>query len=248
MVSNQTELLADEAAPTHVAIIMDGNGRWARNRAMPRHLGHKAGIRPVKAAVRYAASRGIAVLTLFAFSSENWNRPREEVGRLMALFLDALDKEVAELNENKVRIRFVGSLGHLSKVLQDKITQAEQLTENNTGLRLNVAVAYGGRWDIVNAAKKALDSGVSFDSLDEQTFGQFLQLGDCPDPDLLIRTGGEARISNFLMWQLAYSELYFTDILWPDFDAAAFDLALDFFSSKQRRFGKTGEQIGSAPC
>ena len=234
--------------PQHIAIIMDGNGRWARKRAMPRHLGHKAGIRPVRASVRFAASNGISVLTLFAFSSENWNRPREEVGRLMSLFLDALDKEVDELHENNVRIRFVGSLNHLSTVLQTKIRHAEKLTETNCGLRLNVAVAYGGRWDIVNAAKKALNEGVSVDALDEETLAHYLQLGDCPDPDLLIRTGGETRISNFLLWQLAYSELYFTDVLWPDFDEAAFQDALAFFAARQRRFGRTAEQIGSVQC
>ncbi len=227
---------------------MDGNGRWAKRRGMPRHFGHRAGVNPVREAVRFAAENGVEVLTLFAFSSENWRRPKDEVGRLMALFLEALDREVDELHENRVRLRFAGALERLSANLRRRMRAASELTAANDGLNLNVAVAYGGRWDILNAVRKALAAGVDLAGLDEHHLSQYLQLADCPDPDLLIRTGGEKRISNFLLWQLAYSELYFTDVLWPDFDCDTFRQALDAFASRQRRRGRTDEQLRSAGC
>ncbi len=213
---------------------------------MLRHLGHRAGIKPVKSAVRFAAAEGIECLTLFAFSSENFLRPDEEVSRLMRLFLEALGKEVAELHENNVRLSFIGARERLSDVLQREIAKAEGVTAKNRGLRLNVAVAYGGRWDVVNAVKRAALAGFPPEQLTEEKLSEFVELADCPEPDLLIRTGGEIRISNFLLWQLAYSELYFVDTLWPDFDDAIFADAMRYYAGRQRRIGRTGEQVRSA--
>jgi undecaprenyl diphosphate synthase len=238
--------------PRHVAVIMDGNGRWARKRSLPRHAGHRAGVKSVRAIVENSARHGVEYLTLFAFSSENWRRPEEEVGMLMSLFLEALRREVAELHKNKVRLRFIGERDRLDGKLVEKIEKAESLTNENTGLRLQVAVAYGGRWDIVEAARTIaarvaageLDAG----AIDEAAFAAGLQLGMAPDPDLLIRTGGEQRISNFLLWNLAYAELWFTDILWPDFGATEFDAALAHYSQRQRRYGHTGEQLEVVKC
>jgi undecaprenyl diphosphate synthase len=231
---------------------MDGNGRWARQRSLPRHAGHRAGVRSVRAIVENAAREGVEYLTLFAFSSENWRRPEEEVGMLMSLFLEALRREVAELHRNDVRLRFIGERGRLDDKLREKICNAEALTADNTGLRLQVAVAYGGRWDIVAAARrvaaKAVSGDISAESIDEATFAAELQLGTVPDPDLLVRTGGEQRISNFLLWNLAYAELWFTDILWPDFGEAEFEAALAHFAQRQRRYGHTGEQLETAKC
>lgn len=236
----------NENIPKHVAIIMDGNGRWARQRAMPRHAGHRAGVKSVRNVVETAAQRGVSYLTLFAFSSENWSRPQEEVSRLMALFLEAVQREAKALHRNNVKLDFIGARDQLQKGLLEKITEAESLTVANDGLNLIIAVAYGGRWDIVNAAKRLatqVKSGaLSLDAIDEAAFADELQLQNVPDADLLIRTGGEQRVSNFLLWNLAYAELYFTDKLWPDFDAADFDLAIEHFSSRQRRYGFTGEQ------
>ena len=240
----------ESSVPRHVAIIMDGNGRWARGRAMNRHSGHRAGVKSVRAAVETASQRGVSYLTLFAFSSENWSRPREEVSRLMKLFFEALQREVAELHRNNVRLTFVGAREQLQKGLVEKISEAERKTAHNTGLNLIVAVAYGGRWDIVTACQKiaaAVEAGkIEVADIDEQTLSGELQLAGVPDPDLLIRTGGEQRISNFLLWNLAYAELYFVDKLWPDFDAEQFDLALEYYAGRQRRFGHTGDQIGAA--
>ena len=231
---------------------MDGNGRWARARGKPRHAGHRAGVKAVRATVEAAAERGVGYLTLFAFSSENWQRPEDEVSSLMSLFVEALRREVAELHRNNVRLRFVGALEQLSSGLQKKIADAERKTAGNTGLFLNVAVAFGGRWDIVNAARrlavKAAAGDVDVTAIDEREFAAGLQLADIPDPDLLVRTGGEQRISNFLLWNLAYAELWFTDVLWPDFDKAEFDRALAQFAGKQRRYGHTGEQVEAAEC
>lgn len=231
---------------------MDGNGRWARARGKPRHAGHRAGVKAVRATVEAAAERGVGYLTLFAFSSENWRRPEEEVSSLMSLFVEALRREVAELHRNNVRLRFVGALDQLSSGLQKKIADAERKTAENTGLFLNVAVAFGGRWDIVNAARKlavkAAAGDVDVTAIDEREFAEGLQLADIPDPDLLVRTGGEQRISNFLLWNLAYAELWFTDVLWPDFDKAEFDRALAQFAGKQRRYGHTGDQVEAAEC
>ncbi|MDJ0711687.1 MAG: isoprenyl transferase [Woeseiaceae bacterium] len=238
--------------PTHVAVIMDGNGRWARARGKPRHAGHRAGVKSVRATVEAAAERGVSYLTLFAFSSENWSRPEEEVSSLMGLFVEALRREVKELHRNNVRLRFIGARQQLSEGLQRKIAAAEDKTAGNTGLVLNVAVAYGGRWDIVNAvrsvAARVASGGLSADKVDEDALASALQLGGMPDPDLLIRTGGEQRISNFLLWNLAYAELWFTDVLWPDFDKQDFDAALAAFGAKQRRYGHTGEQVEAAKC
>ena len=233
--------------PTHVAVIMDGNGRWARARGMPRHAGHRAGVKSVRETVETAARRGVSYLTLFAFSSENWKRPREEVSRLMSLFLEALQREVRELHRNNVRLTFIGARNQLHANLIEKISAAEDLTANNTGLKLQVAVAYGGRWDIVSATrklvKKALQAEISADDIDDEKFAAELELGGVPDPDLLIRTGGERRVSNFLLWNIAYAELWFTDCLWPDFREAQFDEGMAFFAGRQRRYGYTGDQV-----
>ena len=238
--------------PTHVAVIMDGNGRWAKSRGKPRHAGHRAGVKAVRETVEGAAERGVRFLTLFAFSSENWRRPEEEVSNLMNLFVEALRREVSELHRNNVKLRFVGALDRLSDGLQRKIAEAEQKTAGNTGLTLNVAVAYGGRWDLAQAARelarKTETGEIRPEDINEQALAAELQLGDIPDPDLLIRTGGEQRISNFLLWNLAYAELWFTDVLWPDFDKAELNRALDAFKSKQRRYGYTGEQVEAAEC
>lgn len=231
---------------------MDGNGRWARERTLPRHAGHRAGVKAVRATVEYSAQSGVEYLTLFAFSSENWRRPREEVSKLMGLFVEALRREVAELHQNNVRLRFVGAREQLNAKLIDKIESAEQLTADNSGLNLQVAVAYGGRWDIVQAARKLarqVEAGeIDIDNIDESRFAAELQLADVPDPDLLIRTGGEHRISNFLLWNLAYAELWFSDVLWPDFGESEFDAALEFYSCRQRRYGHTGEQLEAVKC
>ena len=231
---------------------MDGNGRWARARGKQRHAGHRAGVRAVRATVEAAAERGVSYLTLFAFSSENWRRPEEEVSSLMGLFVEALRREVSELHRNNVRLRFIGAIEQLSDGLQRKIAAAEKTTASNTGLVLNVAVAYGGRWDIVKAAKtvaaRVADGELAVKDVDEGAIAAALQLGNAPDPDLLIRTGGEQRISNFLLWNIAYAELWFTEVLWPDFDKQHFDAALAAFGAKQRRYGHTGEQVEAAEC
>ncbi len=234
--------------PQHVAIIMDGNGRWAEARTQPRHAGHRAGVKSVRETVESAAKRGVKYLTLFAFSSENWQRPQEEVSRLMNLFLEALQREVDELHRNNVRLRFVGSRQQLRPKLVRRIDAAEEQTKDNNGLTLIVAVAYGGRWDIVNAARqlasKVACEEMSLDDIGDETFAEELALSGVPDPDLLIRTGGEQRISNFLLWNLAYSELYFCECLWPDFREPQFDEAMYFYGMRQRRYGHTSEQAG----
>ncbi len=243
---------SESSVPAHVAVIMDGNGRWAHKRAMPRHAGHRAGVKSVKTIVGIAAQRGIKHLTLFAFSSENWQRPREEVGKLMGLFLDALQREVDELHHNDVRLEFIGAREQLKPALIDMIDAAEAQTSRNSGLHLIVAVAYGGRWDILQATRKlarqVADGDINADDISESDIGANMQLADVPDPDLLIRTGGEQRISNFLIWSLAYSELYFMDALWPDFREKQFDEALQYFAKRQRRFGHTSDQIEVVGC
>lgn len=214
---------------------------------MPRHAGHRSGVGSVRKTVETAAKRGVEYLTLFAFSSENWSRPRDEVSKLMGLFLEALQREVDQLHRNNVRLEFIGAREQLQAGLVEKISMAEEQTSGNTGLRLFVAVAYGGRWDIVQAvrqvASKVADGEMTVDEIDEQALASKLQLRDVPDPDLLIRTGGEQRISNFLLWNLAYAELWFCDTLWPDFGERQFDEALDYFARRQRRYGHTGDQI-----
>jgi undecaprenyl diphosphate synthase len=233
--------------PLHIAVVMDGNGRWAKQRFLPRTAGHKAGVKATRRIVELCAQNGIGALTLFAFSSENWSRPDQEVSSLMSLFLSTLNSEIGKLHEQGVCIRFIGDRSRFPDRLQASISDAESRTAANQRLKLNIAANYGGRWDIVNAARglvHRIGTGeISEGMIDEQTFARELGLAGLPEPDLFIRTGGEQRISNFLLWQIAYTELFFTDTLWPDFDEAAFDEALAWFSRRQRRFGRTGEQV-----
>lgn len=240
-------MTADPNIPNHIAVIMDGNGRWARKRALPRHMGHRSGVGAVRKIVEVAAERGVNYLTLFAFSSENWNRPREEVSKLMGLFVEALQREVDDLHRNKVRLVFIGAREQLAEKLRDMIATAEEQTQDNTGLCLQVAVAYGGRWDIVQAAQalaRQVKAGeLQASDIDETAIANQLASAGVPDPDLLIRTGGEQRISNFLLWNLAYAELWFCDTLWPDFDEQQFNKALKFYAQRERRYGHTGEQV-----
>ena len=230
--------------PHHIAIVMDGNGRWAAARGEPRPVGHRAGIEPVRKVIRECARLNIEALTLFAFSSENWRRPETEVAAIMGLFMEALDREVAELHANRVRVRIIGNRQRLSVRLQQRIAEAEALTAANDGLKLQVAVSYGGRWDVLEAAKRLAARVASGEiraaDIDEDLFSAELQLSDLPDPDLFIRTGGDHRVSNFLLWNIAYAELYFTDVLWPDFNEAEFQLGLEDFAQRERRFGLTG--------
>ncbi|MDQ5908715.1 MAG: Di-trans,poly-cis-decaprenylcistransferase [Pseudomonadota bacterium] len=248
--------MADEVAaltmvrdrlPRHVVIVMDGNGRWAQQRALPRTAGHREGAKAVRRVVEACAERGIEVLTLFAFSSENWRRPRPEVEILMNLFVRTLRSEIRRLDAANVRMRFIGDHRAFSPTLQDYMVKAEQRTAHNTGLTLVIAANYGGRWDIVQAAQRiAEDVGAGRlqpGGVTPETFHRYTSLADLPEPDLFIRTGGEQRISNFLLWQLAYTELYFSERLWPDFDAADLDTACAAFASRQRRFGQTSEQV-----
>jgi undecaprenyl diphosphate synthase len=228
--------------PQHIAITMDGNGRWAAARGVAHAAGHKAGLKPVRLCVEQCTRLEIGALTLFAFSSENWRRPADEVGSLMSLFIEALDREVAELHEKGVRLRFIGDRKSLAVRLQSRIAAAEERTGGNRGLALQVAVGYGGRWDIVQAAqslaRECSSGAILAEEITEARFAAALSLAGLPDVDLHIRTGGEQRISNFLLWQLAYAELYFTERLWPDFGAADLDDALSFFASRERRFGQ----------
>ena len=235
--------------PQHVAIIMDGNGRWARSRGLPRPAGHRASVKVVRRVVEECARRNVGYLTLFAFSSENWRRPPDEVGMLMNLFLDALVREVANLHRNRVRLRFIGDRGALGRELKQRMADSESLTEGNSGLVLLVAVAYGGRWDIAQACR-ALAGEVAagrlmVSEIGEAEVGTRLALGGIPDPDLLIRTGGEQRISNFLLWNLAYTEMYFTDVLWPEFTPAQLEAAFAFYAERERRFGRTSAQLAA---
>jgi undecaprenyl diphosphate synthase len=236
-----------EKLPKHVAIIMDGNGRWAERRSMPRFAGHRAGVETVRRVVQMSGEMGIQALTLFAFSSENWRRPKKEVGLLMDLFLTALEREVKKLHETGVRLRVIGDISAFPKKLQQRIHDAMLKTQDNNGLVLNIAANYGGKWDIVQAvrilAAKVADGVLDINEIDESMLAENLSLNDLPEPDLFIRTGGEQRISNFLIWQLAYTELYFTHTLWPDFDRDEYIKAIQSFSTRQRRFGKTGAQI-----
>jgi undecaprenyl diphosphate synthase len=234
-------------SPEHVAIIMDGNGRWARSRGMPRPAGHRASVKVVRRVVEECAKRKVRYLTLFAFSSENWRRPADEVGMLMNLFLDALEREVSDLHRNQVRLSFIGDRELLGAELGRRMRTAEELTLGNAGLRLIVAMAYGGRWDIAQACRSlAADAAagtLAAAAIDEAQIAQRLALAGIPDPDLLIRTGGERRISNFLLWNLAYTELYFCDELWPEFSPAHLDAAFEYYRQRERRFGKTSGQL-----
>jgi undecaprenyl diphosphate synthase len=233
--------------PRHIAVIMDGNGRWAQSRGLPRAAGHRAGVKAVRATIEYCARKGIEVLTLFAFSSENWQRPKEEVGLLMTLFLEALDREVADLDKNNIRIRFIGEISQLAAELQARIRAAEERTARNTRLIVVIAVAYGGRWDIAQAARSLAVDCVSgkFDASDvsEETLAERMALHGLPDPDLFIRTGGDQRISNFLLWNLAYTELCFLSELWPEFGDKQLDAVLAQFAQRERRFGLTSAQV-----
>ena len=233
--------------PRHIAIIMDGNGRWARKRLLPRYAGHKVGIEAVRRVIRLCGEHHIEALTLFAFSSENWRRPQQEVSFLMDLFVTALQQEVNNLHHNQVRLRVIGAREAFPQKLQNLIAQAEILTANNTGLTLVIAANYGGHWDIVQATKNLAHrvkvGQLEVHEINETLFRTQLCLADLPEPDLFIRTGGEQRVSNFLLWQLAYTEMYFTDTLWPDFNKTHFIQALQSFAQRQRRFGRTGDQV-----
>jgi undecaprenyl diphosphate synthase len=245
--SSTREVPAAGEVPRHIAIIMDGNGRWARARRLPRIAGHRRGVEAVRATVRACAERGVRFLTLFAFSSENWRRPAEEVALLMQLFQVALANEVEKLHKNGVRLKVVGDTRRFDANIRRAIEQGERLTAANNGLTLTIAANYGGRWDILQAlARLAKDNQTSLDEVEETALAPYLAMSYAPEPDLFIRTGGEQRISNFLLWQLAYSELYFTDTLWPDFDAAALDLAIASYRNRERRFGRTSEQLEAA--
>jgi undecaprenyl diphosphate synthase len=237
----------EPGTPRHVAVIMDGNGRWAKRRALPRHLGHRAGVKAVRATVEGCARRGVEALTLFAFSSENWRRPEEEVTRLMELFVESMEKEVDELHGNGIRLRFIGDLSALKPHLLEGIAAAEARTAGNSRMTLFVAISYGGRWDIVQGVRRLAGQvaagTLAPDDIDEARISRELMLGEVADPDLFIRTGGEQRVSNFLLWNLAYTELYFCDCLWPDFDDAEIERAFRQFAARQRRFGLTGDQV-----
>jgi undecaprenyl diphosphate synthase len=237
---------SDPTLPRHIAIIMDGNGRWAQARGLPRTAGHRAGVKAVRASIESCARKGIQALTLFAFSSENWQRPKEEVGLLMTLFLEALDREIAELHKNKIRMRFIGERGHLADDLLARMRAAEELTAANSGLTVAIAFAYGGRWDITQAARTlaadCVAGKLSVADIDEVKLGERMSIGDLPEPDLFIRTGGDQRISNFLLWNLAYTELCFLPDLWPEFGEPQLEVALEQFARRERRYGLTAEQ------
>ena len=241
---------APRDVPRHVAVIMDGNGRWAQQRGSPRTAGHRAGTEATRAAVEYSLRRGVKVLTLFAFSPENWSRPAEEVGVLMQLFVRALQREVKQLVANGVRLRFIGDRTQLTPKLREGMRAAESRTAGNDSLELFVAVSYGGRWDLLQAARRLAEDAaggrIDLGAIGEEDLASRLALSGVPDPDLFIRTGGEQRISNFLLWNLAYTELYFCDTLWPDFGPADYDLAIDWYGRRERRYGKTSQQVGSS--
>ncbi|MFT6928039.1 MAG: undecaprenyl diphosphate synthase [Psychromonas sp.] len=242
-----TKLNENSKCARHVAIIMDGNGRWAQSKGKHRVLGHKHGVKSLRKAIVFASEQNIEALTLFAFSSENWQRPEQEVNMLMALFFTVLTSEVKKLHKNNIKLQVIGDLSGFSERLQKKIIEAEITTRNNSGLVVNVAANYGGRWDITQATKKLATlvaaGKLKVEDINEQLLNDVISLAGLPPVDLMIRTGGDQRISNFILWQLAYAEFYFTDVLWPDFDGCEFQQALDVFSSKERRFGKTGAQL-----
>jgi undecaprenyl diphosphate synthase len=232
------------AVPRHVAIIMDGNGRWAKQRFLPRIAGHRRGVENVRSTVRGCVEKGVEFLTLFAFSSENWRRPAEEVSFLLQLFVGAVEQEVAKLHENGVRFRVIGDMSRFERRLTRLVADAEAMTKDNRRLTLTVAANYGGRWDVIQGVKRMLKHKPQLAAgFTEADMLPYLSMAYAPEPDLFVRTGGEQRISNFLLWQLAYTELYFTDTLWPDFDAAAFELAISSYQQRERRFGRTSEQL-----
>lgn len=237
--------------PRHLAVIMDGNGRWAQRRRRPRAIGHRAGARAVNRCIEFCLDKGIGALTLFAFSSENWGRPEDEIGALMKLFLIALDREVAELHRRGVRIRFIGERARFSDDIRRRMDEAEAITAGNARLQLSIAASYGGRQDIAAAARGIAEDvaagRLAPDAIDEALFAGRVALADLPPPDLFIRTGGDHRVSNFLLWQLAYTELWFTDTLWPAVDAATLQRALDDYARRERRFGLTSAQVAALP-
>lgn len=239
--------MTTQKLPQHVAIIMDGNGRWAKKRLLPRAAGHKAGVETVRRVVETCVKKGIQVLSLFAFSSENWRRPEQEVSFLMGLFLTSLQNEVKKLHKQNIQVRFIGDRSRFNEKLLAQMQASEDLTANNTGLKMLIATNYGGQWDIAEACRKiAVDveqGKITSKDVSSELIHAKLSFSDLPDPDLFIRTSGEYRISNFMLWQLAYTELYFTDVLWPDFNEEEFEKALTYFASRERRFGLTGEQV-----
>ena len=242
--SSTREIPDTGPVPKHIAIIMDGNGRWARKRFMPRMAGHKQGVETVRNVIKSCSDHGVEYLTLFAFSSENWRRPAEEVSFLMELFAGALEQEVTKLHENGIRFKVIGDISKFEEKIIQFIQKGEQLTANNSKLTLTIAANYGGRWDIMQAMKKLMKKSTDLPlHFEEENLARYLSMNYAPEPDLFIRTGGECRISNFLLWQLAYTELYFTDTLWPDFDENEFDLAIQSYQQRERRFGQTSEQI-----
>ncbi|HAT33919.1 MAG TPA: di-trans,poly-cis-decaprenylcistransferase [Janthinobacterium sp.] len=241
--SSTTKVPDAPCVPRHVAIIMDGNGRWATKRFLPRVAGHVKGADAVRGVVQACVARGVDYLTLFAFSSENWRRPEEEVSLLMRLFMTMLEREVAKMHTNNIRLRVTGELSRFSEKLQKMVVNAERKTAGNTGLTLTICANYGGRWDIVQAVNKMLAAEPGTTEFTEEQLAPHLAMAYAPEPDLFIRTGGEERISNFLLWQLAYTELYFTDIYWPDFNDASLDAAIASYQQRERRFGRTGAQV-----
>jgi undecaprenyl diphosphate synthase len=243
--SSTQQVPEHRVGPRHVAIIMDGNGRWARKRLLPRIAGHRRGVEAVRAAVENCAERGVEYLTLFAFSSENWRRPAEEVALLMQLFQAALGNEVERLHKNGIRLKVVGDVRRFDAKIRALIEQGERLTAQNARLTLTIAANYGGRWDILQAMNRFIAENPSA-QVEEKSLAPYLAMSYAPEPDLFIRTGGEQRVSNFLLWQLAYSELYFTETLWPDFDALALDEALASYRARERRFGRTSEQVAAS--
>lgn len=242
MLKQQNQQLS---VPKHIAIIMDGNGRWAKKRLLPRFIGHQKGLNALKRVVAHCAHVGVESLTLFAFSTENWRRPPDEVNKLMDLFLKALQREVSKLDENNVKLKIIGDRTAFNKEIQSHIELAETRTASNSGLNLNIAANYGGRWDLVEAVKhwQVANPDKAVTELDESQILPFVCLSEQAEPDLLIRTGGEQRMSNFLIWQMAYAEFYFTDTLWPDFNEKSIDEAISSFNRRERRFGKTGDQV-----
>ena len=245
--SSTREIPRPRSIPRHIAIIMDGNGRWAKQRLLPRVAGHRKGVDAVRSTVRACIERGVEFLTLFAFSSENWRRPAEEVSILMQLFLRALEQEVAKLHENGIRFKVIGDTARFEPKIRELIAAGEKLTAHNTRLTLTIAANYGGRWDVAQAAQKLIAANpAAAHGFEPEALEPYLSMAYAPEPDLFIRTGGEQRISNFLLWQLAYTELYFTELLWPDFDAAALDAAIASYQERERRFGRTSEQLAES--
>lgn len=229
--------------PQHIAIIMDGNGRWAQKRGLPRAAGHKIGIESVRDIVETCSQLGVKFLTLYTFSTENWKRPKEEVSTLMKLFLGSLRKEIGELNANNIKVTAIGNISKLPVALQVELNDAIEMTKDNNDLVLNLALSYSGRWEIIDAVRKIISSKLKAEDVDEQTFSRFLNTSFMPDPDLLIRTSGEMRVSNFLLWQIAYAEIFISDVLWPDFRRKNLYEAIKNFQKRERRFGKVSEQI-----